>query len=179
MTTPDDATPETPAETQAETPAVTKDAHAGEPKPLDSAAAPGKNATKVRGKPFAKGNSGRPKGARNKTSIAVESLLDGEADKLTRKAIKLALAGDATAMKLCMDRIAPVRKGRRVQFALPPIKTTADVLVALAAITTAVSCGQLSPAEGLEVAGVVELSRRAIEQQELEVRIRTMEERFK
>jgi hypothetical protein len=43
--------------------------------------------TKARGRPFEHGQSGnpsgRPKGARNKTTIAVEALLDNEAEALT------------------------------------------------------------------------------------------------
>ncbi len=34
--------------------------------------------------------NGRPKGARNKATIVVESLLEGEAEALTRRAIELA-----------------------------------------------------------------------------------------
>src|SRR4029077_7685570 len=34
--------------------------------------------------------SGRPKGSRNRTTLAAEALLDGEAEQLTRKAIELA-----------------------------------------------------------------------------------------
>jgi hypothetical protein len=45
-------------------------------------------APKQRGRPFAKGTSGNPTGkrpgARNKMTLAGESLLDGEAEKLTR-----------------------------------------------------------------------------------------------
>ncbi len=37
--------------------------------------ASGKNAAATRGRPFAQGNAGRPKGARNKTTLAVEALL--------------------------------------------------------------------------------------------------------
>jgi uncharacterized protein DUF5681 len=51
-------------------------------------------AAKQRGRPFKPGQSGnpkdRPKGARNRATIAAESLLDGEAEALTRKAIELA-----------------------------------------------------------------------------------------
>ena len=42
---------------------------------------------------FKKGNPGRRPGSRNKATVAVEALLDGEAEKLTRKAIEMALAG--------------------------------------------------------------------------------------
>ncbi len=51
--------------------------------------------------PGVSGNpSGRPKGARNKTTIAVEALLEGEAEALTRKAIERALAGDSVALRI-------------------------------------------------------------------------------
>jgi hypothetical protein len=146
---------------------------------MTDAGEPRKYATKARGRPFARGNPGKPPGARHKTTLAVESLLDGEAEKLTRKAIKLALAGDSTALKLCMDRISPPRKGRAAPFPLPPVKTTADVVSALAAVTAAVSGGRISPAEAVEIASVVELQRRAIETQELETRLHALEERFK
>ena len=58
---------------------------------------PRKNASKTRGKPFQPGNPGRPKGARHKTTLAIETLLEGEAETLTRKAIEMAKGGDMTA----------------------------------------------------------------------------------
>ncbi|MGH1571925.1 DUF5681 domain-containing protein [Methylobacterium sp. P31] len=61
----------------------------------------------MRGKPFAPGNPGRPAGARNRTTQAIEALLDGEAEALTRKAIEMALDGDGPAMRLCLDRLYP------------------------------------------------------------------------
>jgi hypothetical protein len=46
-------------------------------------------------KPGKSGNpQGRPKGARNKTTVATEQLLDGEAEAITKKAIELAKSGD-------------------------------------------------------------------------------------
>ena len=77
--------------------------------------APENTAQKQSGR-FQKGQSGnpngRPPGSRNKTTLAVDALLDGEAETLTRKAIELAKTGDVTALRLCLDRIAPVRKDR-------------------------------------------------------------------
>ena len=46
-----------------------------------------------KGKPFVLGKSGnpigRPVGARNKTTLAVEALFDGEAEALTRKVVEM------------------------------------------------------------------------------------------
>ena len=98
---------------------------------------------------FAPGNKlgGRTRGSRNKTTIAVEEILEGEHEKLTRKAIDLALQGDPTAMRLCLDRIAPARKDSPVSFALPPIKTVEDAVTASASLLTAVAEGDVTPDE--------------------------------
>jgi hypothetical protein len=69
--------------------------------------------------PFEPGKSGNPagklKGTRNKTTLAVEALLDGEAETITRKAIELAKEGNLTALRLCLDRIAPWPLAARAQ----------------------------------------------------------------
>jgi hypothetical protein len=78
--------------------------------------------------------AGRPKGSRNKTTLAVEALLDREAEDLTRKAIELAKGGDLVALRLCLDRICPPRKESPVSFVLPPLNTAADAKQASAAI---------------------------------------------
>src|SRR5690242_19586979 len=52
----------------------------------------------TRGRPFVRGQSGnlagRPPGSRNRTTIAAQALLDGEAAALSLKAVELALGGD-------------------------------------------------------------------------------------
>lgn len=69
---------------------------------------------------FGSGNPGKPKGARHKATTAALALLDGQAEALTQKAIETALAGDTTALRLCLDRIAPPGKDTPVSFTLPP-----------------------------------------------------------
>jgi hypothetical protein len=137
-----------------------------------------KYATKTRGRPFGPGNPGKPRGARHRTTLAVEALLDGEAKKLTRKAIDLALAGDTTALRLCMERIAPLRRGRPVVFELPSGNTAADVVTTLGAVVTLLAAGHLTPDEAAAVSAVIEGQRRAIETAELETRLRAVEERI-
>ncbi len=133
------------------------------------------NTGKTRGRPFQKGNPGRPKGARHKVTVAVENLLDGDAEALTRKAIKLALAGDMTAMRLCLDRVCPPRKERRLDLALPDINGAGDVVGAIAAVVAAVGQGEIAPGEGQALTAMIEAHRRAIETEDLERRIAALE----
>jgi hypothetical protein len=74
----------------------------------------------------------------------VEALLDGEAEKLTRKAIDLGLAGDMAALRLCVDRIMPPRKDRHVAFPLPAMTEPVDAVKALASMVAAVASGELT-----------------------------------
>src|SRR6059058_563471 len=102
---------------------------------------------RVRGWPFEKGRSGNPLGrrvgCRNKTTIAAASLLAGEAEALTRRAVELALVGDPTAIRLCLERILPPCRDRMVKFALPPIESAADIAAAMKAVTSALADGAI------------------------------------
>lgn len=124
---------------------------------------------------FAAGNPGRPKGARHKVTRAVEDLLAGQGERLTKKAIELALDGDTTALRLCIERIAPTRKDSAVNFALPSIQSAADAANGAASILEAVSNGDLTPLEGATVMGLIEQYRRVLETTELEARIAKLE----
>lgn len=121
-------------------------------------------ASKQRGRPFTKGQSGnpagKPKGVRNRSTLAAEALLDGEAEQLTRKAIELALAGDTIALKLCLERILPPRKDRAVMFSLPGLKN-ADRASSITAILEAVSQGSITPSEAEMVVKLLDMRDRA------------------
>ena len=136
-------------------------------------------AGKQRGRPFGTGTSGnpagRPKGARNRTTVAVEEILDGEAEAITRKAIEMAKAGDTVALRLCLERIAPPRKERAVRFDLPPIETAADAVKASAALVQAVAAGELTTGQAAELGKLVESYVRGLEAADLEQRIIALE----
>jgi hypothetical protein len=133
-----------------------------------------------RGRPFRKGQSGNPKGrrpgCRNRASLAAEALLDGEADRLTRRAVELADAGDPTALKLCLERIVAPRRERAVQFELPPIRSAADIARAMRAVTAAVAKGALTPGEAEAFARVVDIFMRTIETSDFDRRLQALEE---
>lgn len=138
-------------------------------------------AEKQRGRPFAKGRSGNPagkaKGCLNKATRAVLDLLDGEAEALTRKAVELALAGDVTALRFCLERLAPPRKDRPVSFDVPALTGATDVVQLTASILRAVGQGELTPSEGAALAGMAESFRKQVETADLEQRIAALEER--
>jgi Family of unknown function (DUF5681) len=130
-------------------------------------------------KPFKPGKSGnpkgRPKGARNATTLALESLLDGQATALTQKAIELALTGDLTALRICLDRILPPRKDRLVTFDFPMITSIAEAATTMSSILTAVAAGEITPAEAAEISKLVDTYVKAVEATELAERIARLE----
>ena len=138
-----------------------------------------KTAKEQRGKPFQAGKSGnpggRPRGARNATTLALESLLDGQAQALTQKVIELALTGDLTALRICLDRILPPRKDRPVTFSFPAITTTVEAATTMSSILTAVAAGDITPAEASEISKLVDTYVKAVETTELAQRISRLE----
>lgn len=124
---------------------------------------------------FAAGNPGKPRGTRHKATQAALALLDGEAGALTRKAVEMALAGDTTALRLCLERIAPPRRDAPVQFTLPRMATALDAAKAAGAVLEAVAAGELTPTEGAHLMALVETYRRTLETTELEARVAALE----
>eukprot|EP01036_Dinobryon_divergens_P038593 gene38593-50688_t len=129
--------------------------------------------------PFKRGQSGNPAGkvpgTRNRATLAVEALLEGEAEALSRKAIEMALAGDTVALRLCLERIAPVRKGRAIAVDLGPVKTAQDFADAQGAIIAAMGSGEITTDEATDAAKVVELVAAALERRDIEASIAALE----
>ena len=124
---------------------------------------------------FTSGNSGRPTGARNKKTLAIKSLLEGQAEALIQTAISKALDGDSMALRLCMERIAPTPKDNPVAFALPNMTSALDASQAAGSVLTAVSEGNLTPIEATRVMGLIDSYRRTLELTEIEERLQTLE----
>jgi Family of unknown function (DUF5681) len=140
-------------------------------------------AGKQRGRPFPKGVSGnpagRPKGLRNRATLAAEALLDGEAEALTRKCVELALNGDSTALRLCLERLLPPARSRPIQLELPEVRTPENVLAALTVALRAMAAGEVTPEEMSTIAAALEQKRKALEVVELEQRLSRLEQQSK
>ena len=128
---------------------------------------------------FQKGRSGNPAGrqpgSRNRATLAAELLLAGEAEVLTRKVIELALEGDITALRLCLERIVPPRRSRALTFKLAPIDRIEDLAGAIGSILQEVANGRLLLDEAAALVGLLEAKRKAMETIDVENRLRALE----
>ncbi len=122
---------------------------------------------------------GRPKGALNKTTLAIQALFDGEAEILTRKVVELAKEGNPMALRLCLERLLPPRKDRPITFALPKINGVKDLIAALGAILEAMAQGDITPAEGQTLTAMLDSYRKGFEIADLEARIAAIEKRMR
>ena len=130
----------------------------------------------TRFQPGQSGNpAGKPKGARNRTTLAIEALIDGAADDIANKAIELAKAGDATMIRALLDRTAPARRDRHISFELPPMEKAADAVKAAAVLAQAVADGELTPSEARELSDFVANYTKALEISDLEARLQRLE----
>ena len=123
--------------------------------------------------------AGRPKGSRHAVTLAVEALLDGEAEVITRKAVEAAKAGDMVAIRLVLDRVCPPRKTRPIYINLPAISGLSDIAVAQNEVLRATCSGELCLEDAQVLGGLIEARRRALETAELELRISELENELK
>ena len=130
----------------------------------------------VRGRPFVKGNGGRRHGSKNKNSLILEALSDGETEELVRKGLELAKAGDVTMLKFFLSRILP--RERAITIDLPKMETADDAVEALAAIMAAVCAGRITPSEADNLTALVNSYARAIDNADLVKRMEALEARM-
>ncbi|NIK46447.1 hypothetical protein [Variibacter gotjawalensis] len=111
--------------------------------------------------------------------MAVEALFAGEMEAIARKAIELALAGDTVAVRIVLDRIAPLPRGRLIK--LPdwqPLNSLADVPPAIARLCDYVAGGQITPEEAMSLASIIDKFTNACGMLDQENRIAALEERL-
>jgi len=134
-----------------------------------------------RGRPFEPGQSGnpngRPKGARNSVTRALERLIDAQGEALGAKAVEKALQGDSPMLRALLSTLVAPRRERTVEFELPKIESAADARKASSAVISACAAGELSPHEATEIMGLISTHVRTIEVAELEARLSAVEKR--
>jgi hypothetical protein len=101
-------------------------------------------------------------------------MLDGDCEAIIGRAIEDAKLGEPTALKLCIERILPRRQGM-VELALPAVRCAEDVVSALAAVVAAVAEGRMTLDEAHSFARLLDVQRKAIETEDLAVRVKLLE----
>lgn len=126
---------------------------------------------------FKPGNPGKPKGARHKTTLLAEKLMQADAREIVRAVLDSAKGGDMTAARIIFDRIAPARRDNPVSFELPRIERPADAVAAHSAILAAVANGEITPGEAAEVSKLIDGFVKTIELAEIDERLKRLEGR--
>jgi hypothetical protein len=126
-------------------------------------------------RPFLPGNPGNVRGRKSKKAVLAEQILDAGGAKVVKKVIKSALEGDGLCIKLVIERILPLRRGKPLVFTLPSVTRCADVIAALNAVAIAASDGTMSPEEASSFAMLIDAQRKSIETLTLEHRIAALE----
>src|SRR5215831_17651047 len=87
---------------------------------------------------FVKGQSGNPAGrrlgSRNRATEILDQVTERRLEQLVNDVMGMACIGNGAAIRAVFDRLYPKRRGAPIDFALPPVRTAADVPTAYAAI---------------------------------------------
>ena len=144
-----------------------------------SAVAPKKTDRKPPKSAWAPGQSGNPAGRApgtlNKATLMAAALLEQDLEAITSTIVSAALDGDMAAAKFIVERMVPAVRERPLQIQLPETNTAAGIDGAQQAILAAVACGDLLPGEATSLASIVEQRRKAIETQEILIRLTHLE----
>lgn len=147
---------------------------------LETKNQPSKNGRKMDGT-FTKGSvpnpKGRPRGSRNKATIIAQQMLDGQSEELVSKAIELALDGDQTMLRICLERLVPVRKDSPISVRLPRLDGIEKAGDVMKKIVRDVANSKLTVEEGNKLISMVERYVGIVELSDLEARVQKLEER--
>src|SRR5215813_10713 len=125
--------------------------------------------------PGGPGGPGRKAGSRNRATLILDAIAEGEAETILQKQIDLAKEGDQRAAELILSRCWPARKSRPINLDLPAVNAAADIVPALGRITEAVAAGEITPEEAQALAAVLEGKRKAIETVDVLARMEALE----
>lgn len=126
---------------------------------------------------FEKGKSGnpagRPKGIKDKR-VEMRALLEPYAPSLIEKAVQLALEGDTTALKLCVDKIVPSMKPISESVLIEADKSLADTGKS---VVDAMTSGSISITSGFDVLRSLQAQAKLEEMTIIEERLSALEKK--
>ena len=127
---------------------------------------------------FQKGQSGnpagKPKGAKDKRT-ELRALLEPHADALVAKAVSLALDGDTTALRICLERLIAPMKAIDAPLDIPTLQ--GSIGEQGRAVIEALSCGYLTPDQAATLMQALSAQARIMEVDDLNCRVTALEQR--
>lgn len=133
--------------------------------------------------PFQPGHSGnpqgRPPGITDKRSKYRE-LFNARAPELINKAIDMALSGNALALKLCIERIAPKATDNHLEINLPAeqLDNPTYLLESGINLLQEIFSGKVSTEQGKRISSILENQRKLTETVELKVILEQLKEKI-
>ncbi len=125
---------------------------------------------------FKKGQSGnpagRPKGAKDKRT-ELRDLLKPHAPDLIKKLVELALSGDASALKCCLDKLVPSVRARDESVL---VNLQGDLTEKGNQLLAELSAGNISPSEASQIMNTLTGQSRLSIADDLERRIEKLED---
>ena len=109
--------------------------------------------------------------------MACEELLEGQAEKLTQKAVEMALEGNVYAMRLCLERIIPAPKERCIALESRQIESVKDLPLQfrVSSVRAIVTEGRITPSEGESLFNILSGHARIMEIAEFDRRLEALE----
>ena len=132
-----------------------------------------------RGRPFEPGNQlsrGRPRGSRNKRNWRSQQLLEEHGEAIVHKALVLALQGDAPLLRTFLAYLLRRPEDRPVETGPLQIGNVEELSKTLENVLIKVASGKLNLGQAQGVATLLEGRRRVLETEELEKRVRALEQ---
>jgi hypothetical protein len=124
---------------------------------------------------FVKGQSGNPAGrkpgSRNKATEILDQVTERRIEQVVTAVMDKACIGNGAAIRAVFDRLYPKRRGAPVDFALPPVRSAADVPTAYAAICDGVTNNELTPDEAETLIRSVQIMGRSLVETEAAVEV--------
>lgn len=131
-----------------------------------------KSAIRTKHGKFKKGTSGnpsgRPIGSQNRATLLAKQLLEGETEQLARVCINLAKKENIQALRMCLERVLPIRKERSIELELPPAQNLQRILTAAGEV-------RITPSEAQAMAEVVNSQAHLFATADMERRLQALE----
>jgi hypothetical protein len=140
----------------------------------DDPSSSGRNAATGRFTAGNKASHGRQYGQRHKATVMAEKLFGDDIKAVCEVVVREAKAGANWACKLVVERILPPAKDRPTPFKLPPIASPTDLPPIAACLLEAVAKGEMTPAEGDSLLGMLDKLRAVYESADMAQEIADM-----